>query len=323
MNLIRCILRKAIMATLLIGAASWSQTYPDKPVTMVVGFPAGGGTDIVARKVAMPLGQLWNQPVVIENKGGAAGTIATTQVARAAPNGYTLFMATMGNMTINQHLYAMQFDPIKDLTSITNVVGVNFVLVTRPNLGINTVEELVARARKSPGALNYSSSGIGGAPHLAAELLTHLSGARFTHVVYKGSAPSIADLISGQVDFSMDSLVQLLPLIKSGKLKALAVLGSKRSPLLPQVPTIAESGVPGYEFTNWFGLVAPAQTPGPILQKIHADVSKVLQSPELRTELESMGAEVINNTPEQFAEQMRADSQKWGEVVRKANIKGQ
>jgi tripartite-type tricarboxylate transporter receptor subunit TctC len=271
----------------------------------------------------MPLGQLWNQPVVIENKGGAAGTIATTQVARAAPNGYTLFMATMGNMTINQHLYAMQFDPIKDLTSITNVVGVNFVLVTRPNLGINTVEELVARARKSPGALNYSSSGIGGAPHLAAELLTHLSGARFTHVVYKGSAPSIADLISGQVDFSMDSLVQLLPLIKSGKLKALAVLGSKRSPLLPQVPTIAESGVPGYEFTNWFGLVAPAQTPGPILQKIHADVSKVLQSPELRTELESMGAEVINNTPEQFAEQMRADSQKWGEVVRKANIKGQ
>ena len=199
----------------------------------------------------------------------------------------------------------------------------SFVLVTRPNLGINTVEELVARARKSPGTLNYSSSGIGGAPHLAAELLSHMSGARFTHVVYKGSAPSIADLISGQVDFSMDSLVQLLPLIKSGKLKALAVLGAKRSSLLPQVPTIAESGVPGYEFTNWFGLVAPSQTPGPILQKIHADVSKVLQSPELRAELENMGAEVINNTPEQFAEQMRADSQKWGEVVRKANIKGQ
>jgi tripartite-type tricarboxylate transporter receptor subunit TctC len=323
MILIRCILRGAIIAALLIGAFAWSQTYPDKPVTMVVGFPAGGGTDIVARKVGMPLGQLWNQPVVVENKGGAAGTIATAQVARALPNGYTLFMATMGNMTINQHLYAMPFDPVKDLTPITNVVGVSFVLVTRPNLGINTVEELVARARKSPGTLNYSSSGIGGAPHLAAELLSHMSGARFTHVVYKGSAPSIADLISGQVDFSMDSLVQLLPLIKSGKLKALAVLGAKRSSLLPQVPTIAESGVPGYEFTNWFGLVAPSQTPGPILQKIHADVSKVLQSPELRAELENMGAEVINNTPEQFAEQMRADSQKWGEVVRKANIKGQ
>jgi tripartite-type tricarboxylate transporter receptor subunit TctC len=317
------LLKSAIVITSCLATAVWSQTYPDKPVTLVVGFPAGGGTDIVARKVAMPLGQGWNQPVVIDNKGGAAGTIATTQVARAAPNGYTIFMATMGNMTINQHLYPMPIDPVKDLTPITNVVGVNFVLVTRPNLGVNTVEELVAMARKSPGALNYSSSGIGGAPHLAVELLSHLSGTRFTHVVYKGSAPSIADLLSGQVDFTMDSLVQVLPLIKSGKLKALAVLGSKRSALLPQVPTVSESGVPGYEFTNWFGLVAPAQTPRPILQKIHADVSKVLQTAELRAELESMGAEVINNTPEQFAEQMRTDNQKWGEVIRKANIKGQ
>ena len=317
------LLKSAIVTTLCLATAVWSQTYPDKPVTLVVGFPAGGGTDIVARKVAMPLGQGWNQPVVIDNKGGAAGTIATTQVARATPNGYTIFMATMGNMTINQHLYSMPIDPVKDLTPITNVVGVNFVLVTRPNLGVNTVEELVAMARKSPGALNYSSSGIGGAPHLAVELLSHMSGTRFTHVVYKGSAPSIADLLSGQVDFTMDSLVQVLPLIKSGKLKALAVLGSKRSALLPQVPTVSESGVPGYEFTNWFGLVAPAQTPRPILQKIHADVSKVLQTAELRAELESMGAEVINNTPEQFAEQMRTDNQKWGEVIRKANIKGQ
>ena len=317
------LLKSAIVITSCLATAVWSQTYPDKPVTLVVGFPAGGGTDIVARKVAMPLGQGWNQPVVIDNKGGAAGTIATTQVARAAPNGYTIFMATMGNMTINQHLYPMPIDPVKDLTPITNVVGVNFVLVTRPNLGVNTVEELVAMARKSPGALNYSSSGIGGAPHLAVELLSHMSGTRFTHVVYKGSAPSIADLLSGQVDFTMDSLVQVLPLIKSGKLKALAVLGSKRSALLPQVPTVSESGVPGYEFTNWFGLVAPAQTPRPILQKIHADVSKVLQTAELRAELESMGAEVINNTPEQFAEQMRTDNQKWGEVIRKANIKGQ
>ena len=214
------LLKSAIVITSCLATAVWSQTYPDKPVTLVVGFPAGGGTDIVARKVAMPLGQGWNQPVVIDNKGGAAGTIATTQVARAAPNGYTIFMATMGNMTLNPHLYPMPIDPVKELTPITNVVGVNFVLVTRPNLGVNTVEELVAMARKSPGALNYSSSGIGGAPHLAVELLSHMSGARFTHVVYKGSAPSIADLLSGQVDFTMDSLVQVLPLIKSGKLKA-------------------------------------------------------------------------------------------------------
>ena len=249
--------------------------------------------------------------------------VAAEAVARSAPDGYTVLAATPATQVMRVYMPRTSIDPVKDLAPITNVVGVNFVLVTRPNLGVNTVEELVAMARKSPGALNYSSSGIGGAPHLAVELLSHMSGTRFTHVVYKGSAPSIADLLSGQVDFTMDSLVQVLPLIKSGKLKALAVLGSKRSALLPQVPTVSESGVPGYEFTNWFGLVAPAQTPRPILQKIHADVSKVLQTAELRAELESMGAEVINNTPEQFAEQMRTDNQKWGEVIRKANIKGQ
>jgi tripartite-type tricarboxylate transporter receptor subunit TctC len=308
---------------IVTGAASWAQGFPDKPVNMVVGFPAGGGTDIVARKVALPLGTLWGQPVVVDNKGGAGGTIATVQVARAPANGYTILMATMGNMAMNQHLYAMSIDPAKDLVPITNVVGVSFVLVTRPGLAASNVEELIALARKRPGELNYSSSGIGGAPHLATELFASMTGTRFTHVVYKGSGPSIADLLGGQVDFTMDSLVQVLPHIKSGRLKALAVLGARRSPLLPQVPTVAEAGVPGYEFTNWFGLVAPAQTPRPVIQKLHADVSKVLQSPELRSELEKMGADVINNTPEQFGEQIQSDAQKWGEIIRKANVKAQ
>jgi tripartite-type tricarboxylate transporter receptor subunit TctC len=290
---------------------------------MVVGFPAGGGTDIVARKVATPLSVLWGQPVVVDNKGGAGGTIATVQVARAPANGYTVLMATMGNMAMNQHLYPMSIDPAKDLAPITNVVGVSFVLVARPGLAASNVEELIALARKKPGELNYSSSGIGGAPHLATELFASMTGTRFTHVVYKGSGPSIADLLGGQVDFTMDSLVQVLPHIKSGRLKALAVLGAKRSPLLPQVPTVAEAGVPGYEFTNWFGLVAPAQAPRPVIQKLHADVSKVLQSPELRMELEKMGADVINNTPEQFGEQIQSDTQKWGEIIRKANVKAQ
>jgi tripartite-type tricarboxylate transporter receptor subunit TctC len=277
----------------------------------------------VARKVATPLSVLWGQPVVVDNKGGAGGTIATVQVARAPANGYTLLMATMGNMAMNQHLYPMSIDPAKDLAPITNVVGVSFVLVARPGLAASNVEELIALARKRPGELNYSSSGIGGAPHLATELFASMTGTRFTHVVYKGSGPSIADLLGGQVDFTMDSLVQVLPHIKSGRLKALAVLGAKRSPLLPQVPTVAEAGVPGYEFTNWFGLVVPAQTPKPVIQKLHADVSKVLQSPELRGELEKMGADVINNTPEQFGEQIQSDAQKWGEIIRKANVKAQ
>lgn len=308
---------------MMTTSSLWAQTFPDKPVNMVVGFPAGGGTDIVARKVATPLSTLWSQPVVVDNKGGAGGTIATVQVARAPANGYTLLMATMGNMSMNQHLYAMSIDPAKDLTPITNVVGVSFVLVARPGLPASNVEELITLARKKPGELNYSSSGIGGAPHLATELFASMTGTRFTHVVYKGSGPSIADLLGGQVDFTMDSLVQVLPHIKSGRLKALAVLGAKRSPLSPQVPTVAEAGVPGYEFTNWFGLVAPAQTPRPLIQKLHADVSRVLQSPELRSELEKMGADVINNTPEQFGEQIQSDAQKWGEIIRKANIKAQ
>lgn len=308
---------------LITASSLWAQGFPDKPVNMVVGFPAGGGTDIVARKVATPLSLLWGQPVVVDNKGGAGGTIATVQVARAAANGYTLLMATMGNMAMNQHLYPMSIDPAKDLAPITNVVGVSFVLVARPGLAASNVEELIALARKKPGELNYSSSGIGGAPHLATELFASMTGTRFTHVVYKGSGPSIADLLGGQVDFTMDSLVQVLPHIKSGRLKALAVLGAKRSPLLPQVPTVAEAGVPGYEFTNWFGLVVPAQTPKPVIQKLHADVSKVLQSPELRGELEKMGADVINNTPEQFGEQIHSDAQKWGEIIRKANVKAQ
>ncbi len=314
-----------LFAALEMGSTSLlhAQNFPDKAVNMLVGFPAGGGTDIVARKLATPLSLMWNQPVVIDNKGGAGGSIATTQLARSAANGHNIMMATMGNMAINQHLYSLSVDPAKELSPITNVVGISFVLVARPGLAANTVDELISLARKKPNELNYSSSGIGGAPHLAVELFGFMTGTSFTHVVYKGSGPSIADLLAGQVDFTMDSLVQVLPLIKTGRLKAIAVLGAKRSPLLPQVPTIAESGVPGYEFTNWFGLVAPVQTPKPIVQKMYADVSKVLQSPELRSDLEKMGADVINNTPEQFGAQIQSDFLKWGEIVRKANIKAQ
>lgn len=300
---------------------SSTQTYPTKPVTMIVAFPPGGGTDIVARKVAQSLNSLWNQPVIVENKGGAGGTIGTAMTARAEPNGYTLLLATLGNMAINQHLYKMDIDPAKDLAAITNVVGVDFVLVANPNLPVKTVQELIALAKEKPGKLNYSSSGMGGAPHLAIELLMSMTGAKFTHVPYKGSGPSIADLVGGQVDFTMDSLVQSLPQIQSGRLKAIAVLGAKRSPLLPEVPTIAESGVPGYEFTNWFGLVAPVQTPKDIIAKLNKDVVSVLAQPELHAQLEKMGATVIGNSSAQFEQQIKSDSIKWGKIIQEGNIK--
>lgn len=300
-----------------------SQTYPNKPVTMIVAFPPGGGTDIVARKVAQSLNTLWNQPVIVENKGGAGGTIGTSMTARAEANGYTIMLATLGNMAINQHLYKMDIDPAKDLAAITNVVGVDFVLVANPNLPVNNVQELVALAKQKPGKLNYSSSGMGGAPHLAIELLMSMTGAKFTHVPYKGSGPSIADLVGGQVDFTMDSLVQSLPQIQSGRLKAIAVLGAKRSPLLPDIPTVAESGVAGYEFTNWFGLVAPAKTPADVISKINQDVIRVLAQPDLHTQLEKMGATVIANSSSQFEQQIQSDSSKWGKIIQAGNIKAE
>ncbi len=319
----RTILATCVVLIGLSAPALHAEPFPVRPVTIIVAFPPGGGTDIVARKLAQRLSVRWGQPVIVDNKAGAAGTIGTTAVARADPNGYTLLMATLGNMAINQHMYAMEIDPTKDLAAVTNVVGVDFVMVTNPKLPVSNVSEFLTLARSKPGALNYSSSGIGGAPHLAAELFMSLTGVRVTQVPYKGSGPSIADLVGGQVDFSFDSLVQCLPQIQAGKLRALAVLGTRRSPLLPDVPTMQESGVHGYEFTNWFGLVAPARTPREIVDKINADVVAALSEPQLHGELEQMGAVVVANSPAQFMTQINADSAKWGKIVTEGNIKGQ
>lgn len=304
-------------------AQAATSTYPNKPVTMIVAFPPGGGTDIVARRVAQGLNTAWGQSVIVENKGGAGGTIGTALAARAEPNGYTIMLATLGNMAINPHLYKMEIDPSKDLAAITNVVGVTFVLVAHPSLPANNVQELLALAKQKPGKLNYSSSGMGGAPHLAIELLASMTGTQFTHVPYKGSGPSFTDLVGGQVDFTMDSLVQSLPHIQSGRLKVLAVLSAKRSPVLPAVPTVAESGVLGYDFTNWFGLVAPAQTPREVIAKLHEDVVRVLVQPELRGQLEKMGAEVIASSPQQFAAEIIADTAKWAKIVKEQNIRAE
>lgn len=308
----RPMLMGTMLGALLLAAAPVvaAEAFPAKPVMMIVAFPPGGGTDIVARKVGQGLSAMWGQPVLVNNKGGAGGTIGTAIAARSETSGHTILMATLGNMAINQHLYPMDIDPIKALQPITNVVGVNFVLVAHPSVPANNVRELVALAKQKPGELNVSSSGSGGAPHLAAELFMGMTGTKLTHVPYKGSGPSFSDLVGGQVQLTFDSLIQALPYIQSGRLKAIAVLGAKRSPLLPNVPTMAESGVAGYEFTNWFGLVAPAGVPKTVISKLHADVSKVLAQPELRSQLEKMGADVIDNTPEEFGSQMRADSTK-------------
>ena len=226
-------------------------------------------------------------------------------------------------MCVNQYLYPkLAFDPLRDFAPITQVVAVQFVLVAYPSLPVRDVKELIALARERPGQINYSSSGPGGAPHLGGELFKSMANVDLVHVPYKGSAPSFQDLLGGQVSLTFDSLVQALPYIRDGRLKALAVLGNKRSPLLPEVPTMAES-LPGYELTNWFGLVAPAAVPHEVIEKIHRDVVAALSDPCVSEKLSSMGATVVGNAPEQFGVVMRADASKWGRLIREADIRAE
>jgi tripartite-type tricarboxylate transporter receptor subunit TctC len=305
------------------SAGALAQGFPGKPVRIVVAFPAGGGVDIVARLLSPKLAEAWGQQVIVDNRAGASGVIGTEYAARSVPDGHTLFIGTLGNLAVNQHLIAkMPVDPLRDFAPVTQVVAVHFVLVAHPSLAARNVGELIALARSRPGEINYSSSGPGGAPHLAGELFKSMAKVNLVHVPYKGSAPSFQDLLGGQVSLTFDSLVQSLPYIRGGRLKALAVLGAARSPLLPEVPTVAES-LPGYELTNWFGLVAPAAVPRAIVAKIHADVVKVLQDAGVSAKLSAMGATAVGNTPEQFGAVLRADSEKWGGLIREANIRAE
>ena len=313
---------KTLLALLLLVGSA--HAFPTKPVKIIVAFPPGGGTDIVARLIAPRLGDTWRQPVIVENRAGAAGVIGTEAAAKSEPDGHTLFMATMGNMTANQHLYSnMTVDPLRALAPITKVVDVHFVFMANPTLAANNVQELIALAKRKPGEIPYSSSGAGGAPHLAMELFKRQAAVDLAHVPYKGSAPSITDLIGGRVMLSMDSLVQSLPHIKSGRLKALAVLGPKRSALLPEVPTVAESGLPGYALTNWFGLLAPAATPADRVAKLYGDVVAVLREDEIQKKIAALGADVVGNTPQEFGAAMRAESAQWAEIIKAAGIKAE
>lgn len=311
------------LSTLLASGAALAQPYPAKPVRIIVAFPPGGGVDIVARTMGPRLTEIWKQPVVVENRPGASGVIGTEAAARSAPDGHTLFIGTLGNLTANLYLYPkMPVDPLRDMAPLTQVVAVHFVMVAHPSLPARNVKELIALARARPGQINYSSSGPGGAPHLGAELLKSMARIDVIHIPYKGSGPSFVDLLAGQVSFTCDSLLQSLPYIKAGRLRALAVLGGKRTPLLPDVATVGET-VPGYELTNWFGMTVPAATPRELVNRIYGDLAKVLQQPDFRERIAGMGADVIGSTPDQFAAFMKAESAKWGRVIREANIRAE
>jgi len=319
----RIVQRAALFVLLAVSAAgAAAQPYPTKPIRLVVPFPAGGTTDILAREVGQRLSLSLGQPVVIDNRPGAAGNIGSELVAKSAPDGYTLLMATVGTHAINPNLYArMPYDHVKDFAPVVLVAGVPNVLEVTPSLPVNSVADLIKLAKEKPGQINFASSGSGTSIHLSGELFKTMAGVNMTHVPYKGSAAAITDLIGGQVQVMFDNLPSSLPQIKAGKLRAIAVTSAQRAPALPDTPTIAESGLPGFEATSWFGVVAPAGTPPTVIARINADVNQWLQSPEAKEKLLAQGAVAAGGSPEQFAAYIHAETEKWARVVKASGAK--
>ena len=312
----------ASLAAALAPVAFAQPAYPTKPIRIVVPFPPGGTTDILARAAAQKMTEAWKEQAVVDNRPGAGGNIGAELVAKAPADGYTLLMGTVGTHAINASLYAkMPYDHVKDFAPVILVAAVPNVLVVHPSVPATTVAELIAYAKANPGKLNFASSGSGTSIHLAGELFKVMAGVQMTHVPYKGSAPAIADLLGGQVQLMFDNLPSALPQIRAGKLRALAVTSSQRAAALPDVPTIAESGLPGYEASSWFGLLAPAGTPADIVAKINGEVARWLASPEAKEKLLAQGANAAGGTPEDFARHIATETAKWQKVVRESGAK--
>jgi tripartite-type tricarboxylate transporter receptor subunit TctC len=309
----------AALAALAPGA--FAQTaYPTRTITMVVGFAPGGGTDTVARIVAQKVGASVGQSVIVENKPGAGGNVATGDVARSAPDGYTILLGSVGSLAVAPHLVAkLPYDPLKDLAPITMAVEFANVLVVQPSLPA-TLAEFVKLAKAKPGTLTYGSSGIGGAGHLAGELLRIVAGIDIVHVPYKGGGPAMQGMLGGQVSAIFATPVTAVPHLRAGKIRAVATTGASRSALLPEVPTIAESGYPGYEATNWYAFLAPAGTPKPVLERLHRELVQALKAPDVRDSLDKQGMEAKPGTPEELAKYMERELATWGRVVREAKI---
>jgi tripartite-type tricarboxylate transporter receptor subunit TctC len=312
----------ALALLLLAGAASAQTTYPDKQVRMLVGFAAGGPADIAARIVADGLSEAWGKPVVVENVTGAAGNVSADRVAKSAPDGYTLTMAASSTIATNVSLYdKLPFDPVKDLAPISQVCFTPNILALNNDVPAKNLQELVALARARPGELTFGSAGVGTSQHLSGELFKAMAGVSLQHVPYRGIAQVMPDVLGGRLTMTFGNISAVLPLMRENKLRAMAVTSIKRSASVPDLPTIAEQGYPGFDATAWFGLFAPAGTPAPIVAKLHAETAKILARHAVREKFATLGMEVIGNTPAQFADVIKAEIPVWAKVIKTAGVK--
>ncbi|HEV7801295.1 MAG TPA: tripartite tricarboxylate transporter substrate binding protein [Burkholderiales bacterium] len=295
--------------------------YPAKPIRMVVGFAPGGGTDLVARIIGQKMTESWGQPVLVDNRAGATGTIGADIVAKAPPDGYALLMGHVNSHGIAPNLFKkLPYDAERDFAMVAYVGYVPNVLVVHPSIPARNVKELIAIAKAQPGTLNYASSGVGSTQHLAGELFTLLTGVKIVHVPYKGSGPAVIDLLAGHVSMNFDTMPPVLPHIKSGRLRALGLTTPKRSPQLPNVPTMIEVGLKGFDMTNWYGIMAPAKTPRDIVMKLNAEVNRIVALPDAKSKLEEAGTQLDPMTPEQFATFLRSEIAKYAKLVKAANV---
>jgi tripartite-type tricarboxylate transporter receptor subunit TctC len=298
-----------------------AQDYPSKPVRIIIGFPPGGATDLVARLMAPQYTRIFKQQFIVDNRPGANGVIGSDLAAKAAPDGYAIHLATIGSLVLSPATSKVPYDPLKDFTPISQAVALQNIFIVHPNLPPRTLKDLIALAKAKPGALNFASSGNASPGHLAGELFKSMAGVKLVHVPYKGGGPAMIDLVAGHVEIFVAVISTAVPQVKAGKARALAVTGTKRAVALPLVPTVAESGLKGYEATNWYGYVAPPATPRPIIERLHKATLTVLEMPDVRQTLLDQGIEAAPSSPEQFAAYIRSETGKWTKVIKSAGVK--
>ncbi|MGQ2993311.1 MAG: tripartite tricarboxylate transporter substrate binding protein [Variovorax sp.] len=321
-NTLARLLAAALPLALAMGPAAAQQDYPNKPIRLIVPFTPGGVTDTGARVVADKLGARLGQSVVVDNRPGASGNIGTQMVATAAPDGYTLLLGFDGTLVINPHVYAkVPFDTLKDFVPVSKIGDAVLIIVVHPSVPAKTLSELVAYSKTNPGGVSYGSAGTGSTPHLAGELLKARTGANFVHVPYKGGGQSMTDLVGGSLPMLYTAVAGAYPFVQKGQIRPIAVSSAQRLASLPEVPTVAESGVPGFESSSWIGILAPAKTPQPIVDRLQRELHAVVQSPEVRERLASLGISALGNTPAEFGQQIRADLAKYDQIVKAAKVR--